>query len=164
MLVFDDYYELLALHKALIEAKFNIDPQNELIAGSPIIARICNRVLDELIKMEEDKRLDGKKWSEWRKIKVGTLRTNEFWQKRRCDLLEQGYGNDEIDIMIKYENKSRLLLTPWECALINAEKDKRWEKATDEERLGYAKCYLSPFIGTNNDLDLFVSTVMSAIK
>lgn len=165
MLVFNDYYELLALHKALIEAKFNIDPQNESIAGSPIIADICNKVVDELSSMEEDKSSGGReKWSEWRKIKVGTLRTKKFWEKRCRDLLEQGYGKDEIDIIIKDENKSQVLFTPWECALINAQKDKRWDKATEEERLEYAKCYLSPFVGTPADLNLFISTIMSVIK
>ena len=31
-----DYYELLNLHKALLEAKFNSDPDNELVSGRPL--------------------------------------------------------------------------------------------------------------------------------
>lgn len=35
-----DYYGLLNLHKALLEAKFNLNPDNELVSGSPLIADI----------------------------------------------------------------------------------------------------------------------------
>mgnify|MGYP000786198697 CR=1 FL=1 len=31
-----DYYDLLNLHKALMEAKFHDNPDNEYISGSPI--------------------------------------------------------------------------------------------------------------------------------
>ncbi len=35
-----DYYGALNLHKALLEAKFNLEPDNELISGSPFVADI----------------------------------------------------------------------------------------------------------------------------
>lgn len=31
-----DYYGVLNLHKALLEAKFHADPENELVSGSPL--------------------------------------------------------------------------------------------------------------------------------
>jgi len=55
-----DYYELLNLHKALLEAKFHTMPENELVAGSPMVADIYIRVRDLL--MESDK---GSQWREW---------------------------------------------------------------------------------------------------
>ena len=47
-----DYYGLLNLHKALLEAKFHIDPDNELISGSPIIAQIYIQVRELLINSD----------------------------------------------------------------------------------------------------------------
>lgn len=39
-----DYYELLNLHKALLEAKFHRYPDNTYVAGSPIISKLCNEI------------------------------------------------------------------------------------------------------------------------
>ena len=39
-----NYWELLNLHKALQEAKFHENPDNELIAGSPLIADVYRQV------------------------------------------------------------------------------------------------------------------------
>lgn len=61
-MILGDYYELLNLNKALLEAKFNEFPNNEYITGSPIIAQICNEVVQLLSEKEgEDS------WNEWRK-------------------------------------------------------------------------------------------------
>ncbi|MGE7943598.1 hypothetical protein ACQKNB_16080 [Lysinibacillus xylanilyticus] len=63
----EGYYEILNLHKALLEAKFHKDPDNFDVAGSPIIAKICNKIVDMLTEYEiEEKGKDT--WSEWRKI------------------------------------------------------------------------------------------------
>lgn len=61
-MILDDYYELLNLNKALLEAKFNEFPNDEYITGSPIIAQICNEVVQLL---SEKKAKDS--WNEWRK-------------------------------------------------------------------------------------------------
>ncbi len=37
-----DYYDLLNLHKALLESKFHMNPDNEFVSFSPIIANISN--------------------------------------------------------------------------------------------------------------------------
>ena len=55
-----DYFGLLNLHKALLEAKFHTTPDNESVAGSPLIADIYIQVRDMLI--ESDK---GSQWKEW---------------------------------------------------------------------------------------------------
>ncbi|MGY3188446.1 hypothetical protein [Lysinibacillus sp. TE18511] len=63
----EGYYEILNLHKALLEAKFHKDPDNLDVAGSPIIAKICNNIVDMLSEYEiKEKGKDS--WCEWRKI------------------------------------------------------------------------------------------------
>lgn len=62
-----DYYDILNLHKALLEAKFHQNPDNNYIAGSPIIAKFCNDLVDLLA--EYDLKNKGKEdWTEWRKL------------------------------------------------------------------------------------------------
>lgn len=55
-----DYLGLLNLHKALLEAKFHIAPDNEYVSGSPIIADIFIKVRDMLMESEK-----GSEWKEW---------------------------------------------------------------------------------------------------
>ena len=64
-----DYYVLLNLHKALLEAKFHLNPDNTLVCLSPIIADLCNELVDILAKMDElkDERNAGG-WDNWRKL------------------------------------------------------------------------------------------------
>ena len=66
-----DYYVLLNLHKALLEAKFHMNPDNTLVCLSPIIADISNELVDILSKMDEfkDERKAGK-WNNWRKLEA----------------------------------------------------------------------------------------------
>ncbi len=98
-----DYYELLNLHKALLEAKFNINPDNELVAGSPLVAGVYNQVRDLLIKSDES--------GQWKEF---------FMLKNRPDRKMQ--------------------------AMIRMKNDKRWEKASDNDKKEIAGYYLAPFI------------------
>lgn len=76
--VISDYYELLALHKALIEAKFHTEPENLLISGSPYIADICNKVVQALIEIETQKDASKQnRWMEWLNIK----NQKTFWNR-----------------------------------------------------------------------------------
>ena len=59
-----DYYGALNLHKALLEAKFHANPDNELVSGSPVIAEIYVRVREFLIKSDE-----SGQWKEWFRLK-----------------------------------------------------------------------------------------------
>jgi len=61
-----DYYDLLNLHKALLEAKFHENPDNKLVSGSPIIARFCNEIVDLLSSQKSE-------WQGWRVIKTQKL-------------------------------------------------------------------------------------------
>ena len=47
----NDYYELLNLHKALLEARFHEGLDNKYLAGSPIVAKIHNRIISNLISI-----------------------------------------------------------------------------------------------------------------
>ncbi len=55
-----DYYGLVNLHKALLEAKFHSGPENGLVAGSPLVAEIYVQVRDLLMESER-----GEEWREW---------------------------------------------------------------------------------------------------
>lgn len=56
-----DRKELLALHRALMEARFHPDPEQPELAGSPFIAAMSHRVVDALASE------DRPKWDAWRK-------------------------------------------------------------------------------------------------
>lgn len=72
-----DYYELLALHKALLEAKFHQEPNNIEVCFSPIVAKLSNEIVDackallspflttqndiELFIEEVEQKMEGKK-------------------------------------------------------------------------------------------------------
>lgn len=74
----EDYYELLNLHKAIIESKFHKNPDNISVCFSPIIAKISNDIVDILIKMEEEKdESKVEKWKEWRKLENQTIFRNQ---------------------------------------------------------------------------------------
>ncbi len=47
-----DYYKLLALHKALIHAKFARHPIDPIISGSPFIAEMAEQIVSTLAAME----------------------------------------------------------------------------------------------------------------
>lgn len=64
--------ELLNLHMALLEAKFHTSPENELVAGSPLVANIYIQVRDLLIESDSEGR-----WQDW------------FLLKNRLDRREQ---------------------------------------------------------------------------
>ena len=63
----NDYYELLTLHKALLEARLHEGLDNKYLAGSPIVAKIHNRIISDLISMESNRK-GSESWSEWIKI------------------------------------------------------------------------------------------------
>lgn len=48
-LVVSDPMHLLALHKAIMEAKFHESPENQDVLGSPLLASIADQVMDAII-------------------------------------------------------------------------------------------------------------------
>lgn len=84
-----DYYEVLNLHKALLEAKFNINPDNEMVSGSPFIAEIYIQVRELLIRYDK-----SEQWKEWFQLKnhpdykeraVMRIKKNKRWERLSSD-------------------------------------------------------------------------------
>ncbi len=95
-LVIDNYYELLALHRAVMESKFSIDLNDPAIEGSPLVATVANQIVEALTEMEVAKEGEAArlKWQEWRKMSLdrreykivqAKLRSNTAWKTWRFD-------------------------------------------------------------------------------
>lgn len=89
------YFELLALHNALLEAKFVETANNRDVAGSPLVATLARRALEALVS--EDINRNGTKmlarWSEWRAldssrrewgIAIRRAREKSDWSRLTC--------------------------------------------------------------------------------
>ncbi len=104
----NNYYDLLNLHKALLEAKFHKNPDNENVAGSPIIAKMCNDIVDLLTQYDIERK--GKNiWTDWRKIE------NQIFYKKR--VIEAIMCFEKWN-KLSYENKISTIqnyLSPFIC-------------------------------------------------
>lgn len=103
-----DYFLILNLHKALLEAKFHINPDNIEVAFSPVIANLCNELVDALTKIDEEK--DNKnigRWQNWRK-----LENKQFYRERAMKnaMLCDEWNTMEDDKKIKI---AKNLLSPF---------------------------------------------------
>ncbi len=62
-----DYWELLALHNVLMEAKFHENPFKPEIQHSPYVQNIANKVFEALVNSEFTANgLDKASWLSWR--------------------------------------------------------------------------------------------------
>ena len=68
---FTSYYELLALHRALMEAKFHDTPNDPAVAGSPFVADVANRIVEILANWKQSDRPAGHDWPSWRHVGPG---------------------------------------------------------------------------------------------
>ncbi len=73
--VIEGFADLNALHRALVEAKFNHGPQDQLVSGSPLVAKIANRVVEALEAAANEERPDSPLRDSWR------------WLENRPDIL-----------------------------------------------------------------------------
>jgi hypothetical protein len=103
-----DYYVMLNLHKALIEAKFHINPDNIEVSASPIIAGFMNTLIDTLSTVSEEiGKTSKKEWETWR-----LLSNQPFYRDRAVKLATQHSKWIDMDI----ENKKKMsknLLSPF---------------------------------------------------
>jgi hypothetical protein len=87
----DSYDELLALHRALMEAKFSESPNDPAIQGSSLLSSISNCTVEALIAAEISKEGERArvKWQKWRhftlerreyKIVQAKLRSETAWK------------------------------------------------------------------------------------
>jgi hypothetical protein len=94
----DSYPELLALLRAVMEAKFHRDPEDLDVPGSTILAEVSNRlaraVLDEEIRIDGD--VARSRWATWNQIgperdewktavKYATAMWEKIWPKWSVD-------------------------------------------------------------------------------
>ena len=92
-----DYYGALNLHKALLEAKFHAEPDNELVSGSPLVADVYIQVRDFL--MESEKGEDWRSWFQlknrphYRKRAIMRMKADDHWAKRTFEEKKQVAGN-----------------------------------------------------------------------
>ena len=65
-----DYYELLALHRALLESQFCDEPSDIDVSASPLVAKLHKQLLETLVDAEvERKGIEAKTaWNEWLEI------------------------------------------------------------------------------------------------
>jgi hypothetical protein len=61
-----DYYELLALHRALLEAQFCDEPNDLDVSASPIITKLHRNLLETLMNVEGSPQAE--EWKDWLKI------------------------------------------------------------------------------------------------
>jgi hypothetical protein len=66
----DDYDQLMALHRVMMEAKFTLDPNDRDIQGSPLVAAIAHQIVESLTDMDSGKTgaAARSKWQAWRTI------------------------------------------------------------------------------------------------
>jgi hypothetical protein len=67
MFKIDNYYDLLAIHRALMEVKFSKSIQDASLVYSPIISKISIMIVNEIITtLEKEGKLDdANKWKNW---------------------------------------------------------------------------------------------------
>lgn len=98
-----DYDDLLNLHKALMEAKFHDNPDNEYVAGSPIIAKIMNEIVDILTDIDPYAKKED--WERWRKVENHICYENGIYSKTLVkvskDKLWEKYNNEEKIVATK---------------------------------------------------------------
>lgn len=117
-----NYYDLLNLHKALLEAKFHTMPDNESVAGSPIVANIYIQVRDLLI--ESDK---GKEWKDWFLLRNRSERRNQaIFLMKKCKRWKQADADEKCNIAGIY--LAPFLYDEEELKEVIAEVDSAFEK------------------------------------
>jgi hypothetical protein len=110
--VINGKYELLALHRGLMEARF-CDVANDLdVSPSPILARIHRDIVAALMSIDLEKKGNASSWENWLKIdedrrewRIAIRRARELSRWRELSLTErEGYARELL---------SPFNITPW---------------------------------------------------
>jgi hypothetical protein len=89
-LTIDNKYELLALHRGLMEARFCPEPNDMDVSGSPILAALHRRLMDVLLALEPHDSATSLQWKSWLQMDVerrhwgialGRARNSTWWKK-----------------------------------------------------------------------------------
>jgi hypothetical protein len=105
----NDYFKLIALHKALMHAKFARNPIDPIISGSLYIAEIANQIVETLAQMEIERGYPERA-QDW-KMRIDP--SGEVWQIA----LSRITNADTIWVKLNLDEKTqfaRLLLSPFE--------------------------------------------------
>lgn len=114
-----DYYGLLNLHKALLEAKFNENPDNVFVSGSPLVADVYIQVRDLLIQSSK-----SEQWKAWFQLKnrpdykkraIILVLKNERWKNASGDEKRKIAG-DYLAPFIYDEAELSEVISEVECA------------------------------------------------
>lgn len=91
---FENYFDLLLLHRVLLEAKFSENPNDRDVPASPQVAKISNQIIDEIIDILEknENKKEANDWRAWReslkarpreqaviKLNIEFLKENNTW-------------------------------------------------------------------------------------
>lgn len=106
-----DYYKLLALHKALMHAKFARHPIDPIISGSPFIAEMAEQIVSTLAAMEIERGYPERS-KDW-KMRVDP--DGEIWQIALSRIFTQKWVSDKWKSWPLGEKKNfaKLLICPF---------------------------------------------------
>lgn len=114
-----DYYSLLNLHKALLEVKFHTMPENESVAGSPLVADLYIQIRDLLIESQ-----DGNQWKDWFQLSNRPDRRNQaILLMQKCNRWDRATADEKRKIARHY--LAPFLFDDEELQHVIAEADKR---------------------------------------
>lgn len=116
-LVVAEYAELMALHKALLEAKFHPNPENAYISGSPHVARIADATELSLIALIRDNQGNEKaeEWEAWLDL------TNQRWVLDRVVKHMRVHRQWEIWDLATLYDYVRCMVSPFRCSMEHIE-------------------------------------------
>ena len=91
----DDYWELVALHKSLMAAKFDDEPYLMELQGSPFTGSLAFKVFELLVKscQSEGKIKEANDWLEWQnadrsrmetQLLLKRIKENSWWRNADC--------------------------------------------------------------------------------
>lgn len=120
-------FELQAIHKALMEAKFHPNPEQSIVQSSPMVSNFMHTVVDELEQInwvtDAEKKFRGiefkNDWAEWR------------------------------------ANPPESIVLP--CVVSNLSEIEELEKTSEDEFLSFMKILLSPYIVSRDQINDIVS-------
>lgn len=80
MFTVDDYYELLALNRALMETRYHADNVKNDTRGSALLSRVHVRVVNEIIaSLERDgKEREAEGWRDWMRLETRSIELPEI--------------------------------------------------------------------------------------
>ena len=106
----DDQLRLTVLHRALMEAKFSLEPVDNVLPGSPILADVMNQVVDTFIEWEKEeaKEEGSATWETWRMVTPSEKR-------REVDIAREYIKRADLWATWTYDEKAEyveILLSP----------------------------------------------------